>query len=175
MKTHRELIAEILCGLAEYYDKKLTAGQIAMYVEDLSSLDPHRLFEAVQTYRLDPENNRFPLPSKLRSMLSASPADEGRESAAKIVSAVFKYGWNNPHPARTYIGETGWAVVQAQGGWLAVCETLTFQNQGMLQAQWRELAISLKRVKSSFREANSGALPGIDIAGLLPQMPKGDA
>lgn len=146
MSNERE-IAKIVIGLAEYYDKVPTAAQIEMYVQDLSSLTPQELIEAVKRYRNDPKNDRFPLPAKLKAMVKPPELDEdlAKEAAARIVGAVAKIGPYETERAKAYIGELGWEVVVRQGGWESVCIALDYHNQGTLQAQWRELALSLIR------------------------------
>lgn len=140
-------MATIVIGLAEYYDKELSPAQVAMYVHDLKELDPQELFQAVIRYRNDPKNDRFPLPAKLKAMLifPDSDDDQARDAASRIIAAISKFGPYQPKQAMEYMGELGWLVVQRQGGWLSVNETLTFQNQGILQAQWRDLALSLMK------------------------------
>lgn len=144
-------ISKIIVALAEYYDKILSAQQIAMYVEDLIELEPQELVDAIKRYRNDPKNERFPLPVKLKAMIGAadSPEDAARDASSRIVAAVSRYGWNNPTQARVYIGGLGWEVVRRQGGWLNVCEMLTYSNQGQYQAQWREIALSIQRSGAS--------------------------
>lgn len=152
--NQREQISEIIFALGEYYDKNLTQNQIAMYVEDLIDLDATQLVEAIKRYRLDPKNDRFPLPVKLKAMIgqAVSPDDAARDASSRIIAAVAKYGWNNPDRARDYVGELGWEIVKRQGGWMNLCESLTYDNQGMLQAQWRELAVSVQRSGTRTRD-----------------------
>jgi hypothetical protein len=155
----RDQISEIIFALAEYYERQLTENQLAMYVEDLLCLEPEQLIESIKRYRNDPKNDRFPLPVKLKAMIgeAASPDDAARDSASRIIAAVSKYGWNNVEQAKAYIGELGWEVVKRQGGWQTLCESLTYSNMGMLQAQWRELAAGLQR--SGAQSPSGPALP----------------
>lgn len=81
MKSNREQIAEIVGKLAEYYDKNLSRSQVAMYVEDLISLQPEQLVVAVQRYRRNPQNVFFPLPAKLVELAAAVDGRPGVEEA----------------------------------------------------------------------------------------------
>lgn len=154
----RAEIAKIIVALAEYYSRTLSTNQIAMYVEDLIDLEPQQLVDAVKKYRLDPKNEFFPLPVKLKAMIgqASSPDDFARDAASRILAAVSKYGWNNPERARDYVGELGWEIVKRQGGWMNICESLTYDNKGIYQAQWRELAIAVQR--SGNRKTNEPPL-----------------
>jgi hypothetical protein len=152
-------LTKILLALAEYYERNLSPSQIAMYVEDLMCLEPEKLIESIKRYRNDPKNDRFPLPVKLKAMIgeAESPDDHARDASSRIVAAVSKYGWNNLEQAKAYIGDLGWEVVKRHGGWQTLCESLTYSNMGMLQAQWRELAASIQR--SGATQSSGPALP----------------
>lgn len=174
----RAEIAKIIIALGEYYSRVLSENQIAMYVEDLIDLEPQQLIESIKKYRLDPKNEFFPLPVKLKAMIgqAQSPDDLSRDTASKIIAAVSKYGWNNPERARDYIGDLGWEIVKRQGGWMNLCESLTYDNQGIYQAQWRELATSIQRSGMS-HQSGGPALPPPDpnrpqLVSFLKDMPK---
>ena len=145
--SQRDKVAKIVIALAEYYDKILSTTQLAMYVEDLVAIEPEDLIKAVRIYRNDPKNERFPLPAKLKAMVVPANTDEdqARDASARIIASVSKFGPYQEQRAKEYIGELGWLVVQRQGGWRATVEALTYDNQGQLQAQWRDLALSLAR------------------------------
>jgi hypothetical protein len=141
----RAEISQIVIGLAEYYDKQLSVSQLAMYVEDLIDLSPKDLVDAVCRYRRDSKNERFPLPSKLRAALpqgGGDPESEAASIASRIAGAVSRIGPYQVPLAKSYIGELGWAVVKSEGGWEEVCQSYTYENQGTLKAQWRNLAKS---------------------------------
>jgi hypothetical protein len=75
----RMRLGQILAGLAEYFDKRLTPNQIGMYVDDLETLEVHELEQAVARYRREPGADRFPLPAKLIAL--ARPGGDGRPGA----------------------------------------------------------------------------------------------
>lgn len=134
---------------------------IRMYVEDLQELDPLAILEAYSRYRKNPRNRKMPLPSDIREMIcpSISVENESREAAARIFSAIRKFGWNNPADAREYIGELGWRVVNLQGDWVGLCESMSNHMIPSLQAQYRELAISVSNRISMGHDEMPPALP----------------
>ncbi len=147
MSTQREILGDILFAFGEYYDKRLTANQLGMYVEDLTDLSADELRAACKLYRQDAKNERFPLPAKLIALARPkdSPEDAGREIAAGIIDAVFKAGWNNPEKARAIMGEVGWAIISRMGGWQNFCQELTNENMPTMRAQIRDLAMTTVR------------------------------
>ena len=145
---HERAIGRILTVFAEYYDKTLSDIQLEMYTADLIDLPPADLKRACQTYRRNPANARFPLPSALREI--ARPENIGdeqhaREAAGRIIAAVSKFGYYRAADAKAWMGPLAWHVVDRQGGWSSICHTLTDDNMGTLQAQWRDLAIATQR------------------------------
>jgi hypothetical protein len=176
----RVLIAGIVAGLAEYYDKTLSPSQLAMYSDDLSELEPQALALAVKRYRTDPKNDRFPLPARLKSMVQVQfdPDSEAAEAVSRIMAAIGRIGPYRESDARAAVGELGWAVVTQEGGWAHVCTLVTNENIGTLRAQWKTLAkVKYERARAGLTEAPS--LPDAQdnvaqIRGLLrlPEMPK---
>lgn len=140
----RAKISQIIVGLAEYYDKALSVTQLSMYVEDLMDLSPEELLEAVRKFRKDPKNDRFPLPSKIRSMLEsgADPEGEAHLVASRLAVAV-TYGTDRygAEKAKALVGKVGWAIVETSGGWERFNRSVTSEEElPILKAQWRNLA-----------------------------------
>jgi len=150
-------IMKLVSALGEYYDKSLTPGQLAMYSQDLMAMEPEQLALAINTYRNDPRNDRFPLPVKLKSMvgLAINPEDEAIQISGRILGAIASVGPYRSQEAREAIGEIGWQVVQAEGGWQTICEIQT-DDIPIRKAQWRQLA-------KTFCERNS--------RNTMPQLP----
>jgi len=136
-------ISKIVVGLAEYFEKKLTDTQMAMYVEDLIDVNPTDLMRAVRLYRMDSRNDRFPLPAKLKAMIQLPDDQRSRDAAARILTAISRIGNYRNQDAKEFIGELGWEIVKLQGGWEETCRSITEDNKGIILAQWRELGISL--------------------------------
>lgn len=146
----------LISGTSAYYGQELRDDVLALYVEDLEDLSFAHVAAAIKAVRRDPKTTRFPLPALIRDKIAPQPTEENdaAEAAARIAGAVRRYGWTNSDRAREYIGELGWRVVQLDGGWQNVCETLTEDNLGTYRAQWRGLALSVvRRVKAGQGEA----------------------
>lgn len=143
----KKRLKKIIVGTGTVYGKEYTDGALLMIVDDLSDLAFDDVSEAYRKCRMDHMRRFAPLPAEIRHIVNPqeNDEDEARDSAARIVAAVSRFGWANQLPAREFIGELGWMVVERQGGWATICGELTDQNIGMLQAQFRELAGSLRR------------------------------
>lgn len=175
-------IARIVIGLAEYYDKKLTPTQLDMYAEDLMELGASKLVQAVRLYRNDGRNDKFPLPSKLKAMVELQPDQQARDAVARIMTAISRIGPYQNAVAREFIGDLGWSVVTLQGGWEEVVKGVKDDNKGILNAQWRELAISLIKKNQlglmdekpglEFKHSNPGQLKS--FAGVLLDIRKAE-
>jgi hypothetical protein len=83
---------------------------------------------------------------------SVTLEDEASEASARIFAAVKKYGWCNRDEAKEFIGSVGWAVVENNGGWTNLCQTLQDRMIPTLTAQYRELA------KTQIKKAKTGTL-----------------
>lgn len=138
---HEIAIFEILSMLADYYSVSISKNQFAMYVADLAHLTISEIKSAVQVYRRDPRNDRFPIPAKLTAI--ANPATEiqdvGVDTANRIVKALSMFGSYRVDEAKAWLGALAWAVVDAEGGWAAVCH-VGGDQLNICKAQWRELA-----------------------------------
>ena len=169
--SHRQILGEILVAFGEYYDKRLTPGQIAMYVEDMTDLTADELRTACRQYRQEARNDRFPLPAKLIALARpvASDEDLGRETAAAIIHAVFRYGWNNPENAREAMGALGWSIVARMGGWVNFCQELSNENLPIMRAQIRDLAATTAR----FQKRESSTSLALQAAPAVLAMVKG--
>lgn len=135
-------IKGLLVMASAYWREKLEDHVVEMYAEDLSEFSVEEIKAALSQLRRDPKVTRFPLPAVIASAIRPPQTadDAAKEAAARIMAAVPKFGWPNQAAAREYIGELGWQVVQMQGGWPYLCETLKPSMIPTLQAQFRELA-----------------------------------
>lgn len=173
-------IMRLVAALGEYYDKPLTPTQIAAYTEDLLCLEPGQLAQAIVTYRNDPRHDRFPLPVKLKAMIGAvvNPDDEAVQIVGRIVLAMSRIGYYRSDEAKVFIGDIGWRVVQADGGWENVCQTLT-EDLPIRKAQWRNLAKSFlesprERLLALELKPQNG-LKQIGLSMVLKEIPKDSA
>lgn len=144
----------LLVATSMYYGQEFRDEVINLFVEDLCDLPFESVVQAIKEARRDPRTTRFPLPAVIRGKIETGPSDEDQaiEAVSRIVAAVSRFGWNNPDRAKLFIGGLGWRVVEMEGGWTTVCETLNNDNIGTLRAQWRGIA------KSSIARAKAGEL-----------------
>lgn len=176
MNNQRLDIAKILTGLAEYYDKKLSPTQLALYVEDLMELSHEELLMSVRIYRNDPKNVFFPLPSKLKSIIR--PAEDVESQAAliaeKIAHAISKIG---PYGSIANLDATTQEVIMLAGGMMSLCEMVDYDNIGILKAQWRNTAKALlnRNIRNEMipeQIENQDRTIMIDVKSLFKEMPK---
>jgi hypothetical protein len=153
---------EVLASLAEVCGEQLTPSRTKAYLFAMKDLSLEELKGAVWKLMNDSSLTRFPMPGKIIEMARPTNTleDAAKESAARIVHAVAKFGHPNRSQARDYIGALGWNVVEMQGGWGHLCESMRDSRIPMLQAQFRELA------KTVHQKARLGTL---DVAPSLPE------
>jgi hypothetical protein len=122
MTDHKQRIKAAYLRLSAYYQQQLDDHVFEMYAEDLADLDPKAVIWAMNKWRLTPAKGRpprLPMPAELRELVEPSVVDDdsiARDTAARIVGAVPRYGYTNPALARAAIGEVGWTAVQRSGG-----------------------------------------------------------
>lgn len=170
-------VKEVIAITFAYYNPGNVLDQtvLEIYAEDLADLNEQAVMLAYQTYRRDPNHTRFPLPAKIREIVTPenyiSAEDKAAEVAARICGAVSNYGWNNGRGAEAYIGPVGWQVVQRQGGWSYICENLGVRiNPSTFQAQLRkQLETNFKYGVNTIEESVGARITG-DRGGGLTQI-----
>lgn len=147
-------IQAMLLLLAEYFQKQLTQNQLRMYAEDLEEYGHEAVGHAIKKFKADKANKFYPLPAHLIEIMqpAVNPDHEAVEVMNRIWTAIAQHGWPNPKPAREYIGELGWAVVERYGGWKNICQEANDSDGGIMKAQLRET------VKSVVGRAKQGLL-----------------
>lgn len=143
----RQQLKALIVATSLYYGQEIPDAVLGLYVEDLADLPFDAIVEAIRAVRRDPKTTRFPLPALIRDRIAPENTDEAdaREAAARIISAISRYGYTNLDRARAYIGSVGWRVVELQGGWTRLCEGVTSNQIPSLQAQLRDLAMGTLR------------------------------
>lgn len=139
-------LKEAIILTASYYNHPLSAPVLAMYAEELMELPEAEVIEAYRAYRRDPKNRTNPLPAQIKAIVrpSVDPESAAREIAARITTAIRKFGYDRGIEAREFIGEVGWQVVQRQAGWSYLCGVdAPVVDPAIRQAQLRDLALSI--------------------------------
>lgn len=143
--------------VAEYYQSNASSLAIKMYARDTQNTSAQDLWQAWDEFRSTQKHTRMPLPMELKSILNPKldGDDQAREAAARIITAIPKFGYMNGGLAREFIGELGWEVVKLQGGWGYLCQHHQSENDGVLQAQCRELskAVATKAKRGELDQA----------------------
>lgn len=147
-------LKKLLIGMAETFGITLSVQRLQIYVDLLSDLPLEVVKSAVHEILRDPSQKFFPLPAVIRERVNPgeNPDHEAVEASNRIVEAISRFGFYNPTDAKAFIGELGWLVVQREGGWETLCETVMAPQLPILKAQWRELA------KALYGRAKRGAI-----------------
>lgn len=133
-----------LTGLAAMVPNfTLIEETIGLYDQHLGPLGYDRVCQALDRIILE-RSSRDPFPSikEIRMIIDPEldPDQEAVVIASRIAGAIARIGPYQVELARQVIGDVGWRIVQCEGGWENVCQTLTYENQSTLKAQWRNLA-----------------------------------
>lgn len=144
MNSKQEQVA-LYGQLAMIYGKQLTPQALVMMVDALEDLPAVAVIEVMRGWVK--KQKHFPMPSDIREALmpTTDSADEGRDIASMVIKAVSRFGSYQAEQAKNAIGEIGWECVQRMGGWKTFCAELTEDNKGILNAQIRDLAMTLKK------------------------------
>jgi hypothetical protein len=130
-----------LAGMVQGFT--LSPEVIGLYDQHLEGLGYDRVCDALDRIIME-RSSRDPFPSikEIRTIIDPEldPDQEAMVIASRIAGAVSRIGPYQSGLARQIIGEVGWKIVQCEGGWENVCQTLSYENQGMMKAQWRNLA-----------------------------------
>lgn len=162
---------EALAGMAELTGFNLTPWVIDVYRQ---ALEPHGLDKAVAALsKLAFSARRFPTPADILAIVAPAAVaevtndEEAAVASERIIGALSKFGsadvGRGDGPAwrkqREFIGELGWSVVEANGGWRHLCDSVTNDDLPTLKAQWRNEA------KAHMSRAVAGRVGGPAIPG----------
>jgi hypothetical protein len=175
----KQQLKVLLVHTSLYFNHEIPDPALTLYVEDLADLSLLDVSQALMDLRRDPKTKHCPTPAAIRDRIKPQPTDENQaiEVVGRVVEALSKHGWNNHEKAKEHIGELGWLFIQREGGWLTVCESLTYDDMGTFKAQARN---SIKALLASARAGTLDRAPSlpsqsypmaIDVTKLLPTMP----
>lgn len=133
-----------LTGLAAMVPNfTLIVETIELYDQHLAPLGYDRVCLALDRIIVE-RNSRDPFPSikEIKMVIDPElhPDQEAMIIASRIAGAVARIGPYQSDLAKHMIGPIGWRIIQSEGGWENICQTLTYDNQSTLKAQWRNLA-----------------------------------
>lgn len=148
-REEQEFIAK-LTGLAHLCGFTLTPEVISLYDQHLGELgyaDAARAIDRIIVER----RSRDPFPSvkEIREVIRPElrPEDEASEVVGRIVGLVSRAG-PYANGVADALGPIAWEIVCEEGGWVTVCELLTYDNMPTLKAQWRRAAEAKLRRRS---------------------------
>lgn len=181
MKNLKQLLIED----AAFYDAQMNEIKLHLYAEQLEKYPPEQIAEAMSHFRKQPSRRQMPMPADLISYFKPEP--DSKEIAVDLVRridrAIIKHGWNwedgyfyedsnywESSSGKAFLtfkeavidelGQIGWHVICARGGWKNVCTSSNEMEEGIYIAQMRDqiqASVSLSR-------------QGIDVAKI--EMPK---
>lgn len=122
--AERQRVANIWVDLAINYNRKLTHDSVTMLVNGVQDLPADQVVQVLMNWMGGKNARNFPLPIDVRENIAPEADDEtlALASAARITTAIKKFGWCNSREAKAYIGDLGWRAVEAFGGWSYICE-----------------------------------------------------
>lgn len=141
--THRQQVMLAYTALSEFYQTPISDRALSIYAEDLEDLDIERVIDALRHMRREPGRRSLPLPQDVRAFVCKAGQDpiddQACEMAARVVEAIGKFGYMRASSAREWLGEIGWQIVVAKGGWYYLCSS-TMAGETAFFAQCRDLA-----------------------------------
>lgn len=114
--------ASLMTSLADYYEKSLSKGVLALYWEGLRQYDYEAIEKAAWAHtQLPDEAGRWmPKVSDLNKMLAGRTSDQGQIAWSKVDRAVRTVG---PWADVAFDDPLIHRVIQEMGGWVHMCNT----------------------------------------------------
>lgn len=179
LKSIKKLVVQNLT----FYDAPISEVKVQMYAAELSDLDLESIGRTFERFRREKGRRQMPMPADIRDVIKpdAQPLtleDEAQLAVGKIVQGLKNFPRDMPVSARSFIGETGWEVVESNGGWWNLCMMSDEQLQYALP-RWKKLAEAIRRRQA--QGSTQAALPdGLDgdrafrsVDELMANKPKG--
>lgn len=145
----KKVLFDQLRLLAVVVGEEVLPERIKFYVEKIyPELEGMSLGEIKNRIDLAAEEFKFfpKYPEFKKHMVGApTDTDEAQFIVHTIFEAARRIGWQRAGAAQEFIGPIGWMVVEAMGGWTAICE-MPISEHGRARAQMRDLAKSFQSV-----------------------------
>lgn len=148
----------------------LNEGAIMLYREAAAKIGFRKCSIAMKQLMAE-RRSRDPFPS-IAEMLDRTEenAQDPEEISQRIAGAVSRIGPYRPFEAKMRLGPIAWDIVVMEGGWESICQMLTYENAGVLQAQWRNLARVLVQRKRTEKMRQVGFLRRLGVGELIEQI-----
>lgn len=156
--------------LAKVCDFQLPMELVLLYDKAMSRFGYDAAVAAIEAAILERRGHeKMPSIGDLAHRCSPQIDERGTavEVSGRIIAAVTKFGWANARDAADWIGEVGWAVVDRNGGWESLCQSMREKDVPTWRAQLREQAASvIQRHKAGVL----GAAPKFGEVAAAPRM-----
>ena len=122
---------------------QLNEPMIAFYDEALCGYGYELVCVAIKKWMRKQRVWSMPTVAALEEELNVKVTDRSQAEAivGRIWESIGRFGFGRAKEAREHIGEAGWHVVLAFGGWYSLC--VSELDQGQTRAQMREFALSM--------------------------------
>ncbi len=189
-KEERIRIGEFWLGLASMYGREITKPALTIMLNAVEDLPYAKVLSALEDWSREPNHKSHPLPGDIRAKINPTVEDRdvAVELARKIDRCALKFGsyweqgyfsgegtywndilggthWSFEAAVKASIGEIGWSVVVARGGWANIVRSADEMDEGQFIAQLRD------QVQSTLAMSRAG----VDLARLglpTPENPK---
>lgn len=155
MATQKEFL-DRLGLLAQTCEFRLTPQLLSFYDRALQRFGYDKAVRAVEEAIMERRgNDKMPSIGDLahRCAPVVTEQDNAVEAAGRILSAISKFGYARSADAHDWIGEVGWRVVEVNGGWTTLCQTVREKDVPTWKAQLREqCASAIRRHKAGVLE-----------------------
>lgn len=160
MPTKDQLLKDMLLYNFTYYGTQLSEAMVKMFATELADLEIEDLQRAFAEFRREKGRRQMPMPADIRWKIKPDVCSDralATEAAARILTAISKFGHPNGIHAKEYIGQLGWSVVTMQGGWIELCRSVGDDvPTSVAQSQWIRLAESLLEMGRALTRDESG-------------------
>ncbi len=135
--------------------KDIDANYVQGWTIGLEGLSLQQVYDGLKAASKSTE--WWPSVAEIRRLaLGRTKTDQeiGFEVAGLIDTAIRRFGYMRPEEAQAMIGELGWSIVQARGGWERTCSANTETEQSFNKKEWAEaarLASQDQRTKSDLQ------------------------
>lgn len=162
-ENYRTLIGKTWIAVAEVFGKEISKASLPLMINAVSDLNPNAVLDALNNWIKTSKLGRHPLPAEIREIVT-QPLDKKSiaiELARKIDKAISRHGynweqgffgadgiyWDDDKGNKFYsfkeaviseLGEIGWHVICARGGWLTLRNSSNEMDEGMFIAQMRD-------------------------------------